>query len=636
MNQPSGVADANPAPPPPPHGLRALFSIKEAPSRWSVAVRAAICAGAPLVAGWLTGLTAFGLMASLGAFTSLYGSGRPYLNRARYLALVALSFAAAVALGLTVETIPWLVIPTVVVIAMVSTYICSALRVGGPGAYMFTLTCAAGTALPAAGMAPWQAGLLVLSGGAFAWVVHMVPALFLPRGPEKRAVAAAGRAVAAYARAAGTPRQRGARHRAALALSAAWAALVTYQPTHMWQGATLNRLQRINQQLHRLFAKTVRDTAGGEAPGPEVADQAVRLGFAAAKAPTAHWHGGSIPLGAPGPWEALRDGLRRGSVSQLVVLRVGVAALVAGVAAGLLDLERAYWAVAASVLILHAGMDWTRTLQRGAERLLGTWAGLLLAGLVLLVRPQGPWLALVVMAVQFTIESTVMRNYALAAVFITTAAITIASGGRQVADIPGLLLARGVDTTIGCVIALLVFVALTPRATLTRIPAAMAAILAAAGPVVDFLAADQAASRPAHHARRKLQAAVFAMDESYATAVGGSAVQRRAAERCWAAVSAAQGLAYSLLAACWMLEQHDGGAAGELAAELSAELGPGTGGAETIRGAFTTLATAIHTGKAPGPLRELPRFLRKETTALAESLPLSPAEGAAASGQAAG
>lgn len=39
----------------------------------------------------------------------------------------------------------------------------------------------------------------------------------------------------------------------------------------------------------------------------------------------------------------------------------------------------------------------------------------------------------------------------------------------KVADMRGLLLARGVDTTIGCVIALGVFLVLTPRTRLTRI-----------------------------------------------------------------------------------------------------------------------------------------------------------------------
>ncbi|GAA4045593.1 FUSC family protein [Arthrobacter methylotrophus] len=611
---------ASSAPPPAPHGIRALFSLKDAPSRWPVGLRAAICAGAPLLVGWLTGQTAAGLMATLGAFTALYGSGRPYLNRARYLALIALAFAFTVALGMSVKTIPPLAVPTIVVIAMAATYICSALRVGGPGAYMFTLTCAAGTAVPATGMAPGLAGLLVLAGGAFSWVVHMVPALFRPRGPEKHAVAAAARAVAAYARTAGSAGQTGAQHRAALALNAAWAALVTYQPTHGRQGAALNGLRGISRQLHLLFAETIRSGARGGTLDPAVADKAAHLATVAVNPPPATTPHGSIPLGAPGPWEALRTGLRRGSVSELVVLRVGVAALVAGIAAGLLELQRAYWAVAAAVLILHMGMDWMRTLQRGAERLVGTWIGLLLAGAVLAVHPQGLWLVAVVMVLQFVIEVTVMRNYALAAVFITTVALTIASGGQKVDDVAGLLLARGVDTTIGCGIALAVFALLTPRAKITRIPEALTATLDAAGTVVDFLAASEANTRRAHLARRELQAAVFTLGAAYDTAVGGPSEQRRAAEQCWPAVSAAQTLAYSILSLCWMLGRSDV----DMDGEITGAFGPDTGGLAAVHEAFGILKAAILTGGTPEPLPELPRFLSQETATLRDSLPVAP------------
>lgn len=331
MNRHPGPASQAPARPP--QGIRALFSFRDAPNRWPIGLRASISAGTPLLAGWLAGQTAAGLMTSLGALTALYGSGRPYLNRARYLALIALSFACTVALGMSVETIPMLAVATVVVIAMVSTYVCSALRVGGAGAYMFTPICAAGTALPAAGLAPWRAGLLVLAGGAFAWVVHMVPALFRTRGPEKLTVAAAGRAVAAYARAGNAAGQPGGQHPAALALNAAWAALVTYQPTHVRQGDTLKRqgdtlkrLQGINRQLHLLFAETVRTAGRGETAHPAVAEKSRPPGCRR-QSPTVGLARRIDPAGLTRPLGGPAGRLRRRSVSHLVVLRVGVAAL---------------------------------------------------------------------------------------------------------------------------------------------------------------------------------------------------------------------------------------------------------------------------------------------------------------------
>jgi len=77
-------------------------------------------------------------------------------------------------------------------------------------------------------------------------------------------------------------------------------------------------------------------------------------------------------------------------------------------------------------------------LRRSIERWLGTWVGLLLAGAILLLTPSGPWLALTVMAVQVVIELVVVRNYALAAIFITAIALTIAAGDQLVSRERGL------------------------------------------------------------------------------------------------------------------------------------------------------------------------------------------------------
>ncbi|NLA67086.1 MAG: FUSC family protein [Gammaproteobacteria bacterium] len=57
--------------------------------------------------------------------------------------------------------------------------------------------------------------------------------------------------------------------------------------------------------------------------------------------------------------------------------------------------------------------------------------GLLLGGAIIAWHPQGLALVLVVMALQFCVEMLVMRNYATAVVFITGAALTLASGARR-------------------------------------------------------------------------------------------------------------------------------------------------------------------------------------------------------------
>lgn len=86
-----------------------------------------------------------------------------------------------------------------------------------------------------------------------------------------------------------------------------------------------------------------------------------------------------LPLGRPAASALLRQSLQSHSRSLLVVLRVGVVTVLAGMLGDLLGLEHAYWAMSAAVLILHQGLDRRRTTQRVLEPLVGTWVGLGLA-----------------------------------------------------------------------------------------------------------------------------------------------------------------------------------------------------------------------------------------------------------------
>ena len=519
---------------------RRVLQLNPAPGRWRFALRAGICMAVPVLIGWLCGDSSAGLIATIGAFTALYGSGRPYLNRAGYLAAIAACFATAVALGVWAAQIPWLGLVTITVIAVLAVLVCHTLSVGPPGAYMFMLGCAAGTATAATHLTPWHIGALVAAGGGFAWLAHMVGVLWRPRGPEHAAVDAARAAVIGYL----TNPDSDQRHRAARALHQAWVILVNFEPAHPKPDSTLHRLRAENHRLHRVFAAAMTAHENGTA-APDIDDQS----FADIDP------GQTPPLGRPGNLSLLRRALTPGSESLRLALRVGVAVALAGAVAVGLSIDHAYWAMAAAVLMLHQGFDWMRTMQRGVERLVGTWIGLGLAGLILAWHPQGLLLVAVVALLQFTIEMFVVRNYAIAVIFITPAALTIASAGHRVDDLGQLLLARGVDTVIGCAAALLVYrIAIGNRG-----PAPMTEAIAATTAAIDTTSAHistGAVTTPAARAdRRDLQMQAMAMLDTYQVAVGGSAAQRDAAERLWPTVAATEQRAYQTLAACWDLER---------------------------------------------------------------------------------
>ncbi|MCV7284546.1 FUSC family protein [Mycolicibacterium wolinskyi] len=564
------------APKPVANPLRTIFVINKVPRRWPFALRAGICMAVPVLVGWAAGDTAAGLIATIGGFTSLYGSGRPYLNRGVYLGVIAVCFAAAVALGDWAAQTAWLAIVTVTVIAMLAVLVCHALAVGPPGAYMFVLACAAGTGVQAAShLSPGRLAALVLAGGAFAWCVHMIGALVRPRGPERAAVAAAAAAVAAYVDSIGSDAdaQAQARHRAAMLLHTAWVTLVNFQPVQPKPDRALYRLRVVNRRLHVLFATAMRAADTGQAPPADAADLARHLATIPADAITDEHGAEGVPLGRPSAWQLLRRAITPGSVSLQLAVQAGIAVAISGAIASALTMNHAYWAMAAAVLMLHQGFDWLRTVLRGIERGVGTLLGLGVAGVILALHPQGLWLALTIGALQFVIEMYVVRNYTLAVVFITPAALTIASGGAPVAELGELLLARGGDTVIGCAVALFVYWSTQRLRTQRGLSSTISATVDTIGATLPHLAAGDATTPAARADRRDLQLRAMALLPAYDAATGGSAAQRVAAERMWPTVVSTEQVAYRTLAACWALE-HDGDvkAAGDTAAALADEV----------------------------------------------------------------
>ncbi len=583
------------------------------PPRWPIGLRAAISTAIPVTAGWAAGAMSSGLIATLGAFTSRFGGDRPYANRGIELATVAASLAAAVALGDWSAQVPWLGVVVVSLVAVAAVWLCNALAVGPPGAYIFVVACAAGIGVSAAHLAPWTIGVLVLAGGAVAWLVQMAGALVHYRKPERAAVAAAAEAVAGYIEAANSPAERAARHRAASALHRSWSVLVNYQPLQARSSSVLHRLRAANHAVHVLFTTAVTAAAQGLAPAPETAEQARRLG--ALQLPpeaVATRDVDRIPLGSPPVVTVLRRAVRPGSPVRHIMQRVAIGALLSGAAAMALGVDHAYWAMAAAVLVLHQGTDRSRTLRRGAERLLGTWVGLGLAGVILSLHPHDLWLVVLLALLNFVIEVLVVRNYALATVFITTAALTISSGTHAV-DIGHLLLARGIDTLIGCAIGVTVYLVAVRWQESTRLTDAIGRTLEAAAQVLPYVAAGDTTGLAARAARRDLQIATIALMESDEAALAGSARQKELAEQLLPAVTATEQLAYRTIAACWTIEHRADGV------EFGKSLFGGRSAQPHVE-ALAALAAAVRTG-APVPERGDPLpFLADEVTELRQSL----------------
>ena len=132
---------------------------------------------------------------------------------------------------------------------------------------------------------------------------------------------------------------------------------------------------------------------------------------------------------------------------------IGVFVGLALAAAQLLQLEKPYW-VPVSCLAVIQGASLRAVWSRQLHRTIGTAIGLLLAWALLLL-PLEYWSIALLMMLTFIIESTIVRHYALAAVFITPLTILLAEAAVLGQGSAGALIgARFVDTLLGCLVGL--------------------------------------------------------------------------------------------------------------------------------------------------------------------------------------
>jgi len=130
-----------------------------------------------------------------------------------------------------------------------------------------------------------------------------------------------------------------------------------------------------------------------------------------------------------------------------------------------------HWAMAAAAVPL-AGADLPSSVHRGLHRMMGTFLGLVLVGVVLLPGPWAPLrlfpgaeaavLALLVIVFQFTTELFMTRHYGLAMVSFTPVILLMTQLAAP-ADPYILITERAVETVVGAVIGILVIVLIRRR-----------------------------------------------------------------------------------------------------------------------------------------------------------------------------
>ncbi|MEU3660658.1 FUSC family protein [Streptomyces sp. NPDC032940] len=466
---------------------RGALTLHEADGALLFAVRAALAMGTLAVPITLAGRPDLAVYAMLGSFTTTFGRDLPYRRRAPVLALVAAAMTALVACGAALAA--WVgqgagaagtaaVVAATALVAGAAKFACDAARLGGLGAVLllFSFAVAANDTTTGADVLPYTA--LAAAGAAWAWVLALSGRLVHPDRPQRVAVATALRRFAGLldAAAAGEPSRR-TRHRATTAVLHAYhclgvAPLVDAGTSEPGREAVFRRLTDLSWTLlvrsarqdgedptatAELLRRQARLLTNRRRRGPVVLDA---LCPRPAASPVGRQHTAPPAVAAPdGPAARRATELLRGrhgtvpfAVLAVPALRMALGTGVAGGVAALLHLEHGYWAAISASAVLHS-VNLRITSQRAVQRALGTAAGLLLAFAALAAGVEPVVLALLIVVLEFLLEYAVVRNYALAVVFVTPLALLLSDLAAP-APAGELVLDRVLGSVVGIVVAL--------------------------------------------------------------------------------------------------------------------------------------------------------------------------------------
>ena len=121
----------------------------------------------------------------------------------------------------------------------------------------------------------------------------------------------------------------------------------------------------------------------------------------------------------------------------------------------LLQFDNPYW-VPISCLAVMQGATTQHTWHRAVQRIMGTLIGLGITWLIVYTNPSPLFIVISIIVLQVVIEYFVVRNYAIAVIFITILTIFLAeSSGQLSQQINEAFLARLIDILIGSIIGLL-------------------------------------------------------------------------------------------------------------------------------------------------------------------------------------
>ncbi|MGG3742186.1 FUSC family protein [Paenibacillus chibensis] len=536
--------------------IRQAFEIKQTALPWNRAISAGICLGLPSLIGLMLGRFDYGLLAGTGGFTYLYAFTEPYALRARKLFYTMLGIGVSVFCGSLLSTYPVLSAVVLGLIGALATFIFGALKFKGPAAMFFVLSFALASGMPNGPAEALPRSMLVLLGGALAWLIAMAGWLTNPHAPEIMAIRRVYANLAALLDAAGTKGYSNARHETLISMVEAEAAFAG--KSRSWRDPHLvHRLLRMFRQAHLIYQETDTWNQRSMEPLPPALGRAVSAAaesLRSGRIPTMDglwqledrdrelqrllrpvlelesilrehsdsedaWEGRGVPHT---PAKSIFLGaFDKNSLVFLLSLRFGIILMIAALAAHAFNLNRSYW-VPLSCASVMLGSTVVATYHRAIQRSIGTIIGILIASAILWARPEGIVISLAIMLFTFFAELLIVRNYAIAILFVTPNALLMAEASSHIHNVAYFAGTRIVDVITGSVIGLIGVLLLGRTSASSRIPYLMGRTIRSQSELTAQLLTEQPGSDLSEGGRqqRAMKTNLSNLTTVYATALG--------------------------------------------------------------------------------------------------------------------
>lgn len=472
--------------------IKEAFRIKPVPLNWFRGIGSAISVGIPSLIGFLIGMPALGILASIGGFTFLYVANETYAERAVKLFWIALGLTAAFILGSLCSYNVILLVLMFGVVGGLATLLFSIFQVTGPGAMFFVLAYSIGSSMPHDLNAIAPNVLYILMGALFAWIVGMAGVVMKPHGTETRAVSSVYHSLSRLLSSIGTDQFTEFQHQTALLLKQADRTLSNskFFGRRDKDRLHLGYLIKLNTQASRIFPAILDVSLVPKHPVEEQLSESLRviatqlpernLGENFTVRPAegelssflrnlfrhiqAAFHLDSDIEKAStinpameskaGFLEVMKSAFQSGTNVQFTALRYGIVLILAAAIAYGFHLDRSYWVPLSSSAVMGGG-TYVASLHRGVQRSVGTIIGVLIGAVLLGLHPPALVIPFILAALQLIVELIYGRNYSLAVMFITPSALLIGMTVQPAHSSTYFISARLVDIIIGSIVAII-------------------------------------------------------------------------------------------------------------------------------------------------------------------------------------